>query len=53
MFVKLTTAAELPALNTVKEFPCGAKTICVANVNGTYSAMDNVCLHRAARSATA
>jgi len=46
MFVKLTTTSELPGLNTVKEFPCGDKVICVANVNGTCYAMDNVCLHR-------
>jgi nitrite reductase (NADH) small subunit len=45
-FTKLTTLSELPAVNTAKEFPCGAKEICVANVNGTYSAMDNVCLHQ-------
>src|SRR5258708_36737275 len=45
-FTKLTTESELPLLDEAKEFPCGAKTICVANVNGTFSAMDNVCLHR-------
>lgn len=45
-FIKLTNSAELPASNTAKEFPCGDKTICVANVDGAYSAMDNVCLHR-------
>ncbi len=45
-FTKLTTESELPPIDEAKEFPCGAKTICVANVNGTYSAMDNVCLHR-------
>ena len=45
-FTKLTTQSELPAANEAKEFPCGAKTICIANVNGDYSAMDNVCLHR-------
>lgn len=45
-FIKLTNSAELPAANTAKEFPCGDKTICVANVDGAYSAMDNVCLHR-------
>ena len=43
---KLTTESELPPADEAKEFPCGDKTICVANVNGTYSAMDNVCLHR-------
>lgn len=45
-FAKLTTESDLPAPNKAKEFPCGDKTICIANVNGTFSAMDNVCLHR-------
>ncbi|HEY3973312.1 MAG TPA: Rieske (2Fe-2S) protein [Candidatus Sulfotelmatobacter sp.] len=45
-FIKLTTQSELPAADEAKEFPCGEKTICVANVNGTFSAMDNICLHR-------
>jgi nitrite reductase (NADH) small subunit len=45
-FTKLTVQSELPPTDEAKEFPCGAKTICVANVNGDYSAMDNVCLHR-------
>jgi nitrite reductase (NADH) small subunit len=44
-FTKLTTESELPALNTAKEFSCQGKEICIANVNGGYSAMDNVCLH--------
>jgi nitrite reductase (NADH) small subunit len=45
-FTKVTAESELPPADEAKEFPCGTKTICVANVNGTYSAMDNVCLHR-------
>jgi nitrite reductase (NADH) small subunit len=45
-FTKLTTRSELPAVNEVREFPCGDKTICVANVEGAISAIDNVCLHR-------
>jgi nitrite reductase (NADH) small subunit len=45
-FIKLTTQSELPAADEAKEVPCGDKTICIANVNGVYSAMDNVCLHR-------
>jgi nitrite reductase (NADH) small subunit len=45
-FVKLTYRSDLPALNEAKEFPCGDKMICVANVNGEINAMDNVCLHR-------
>ena len=44
-FVKIASQPELPALNQAKEFPCGNKTICIANVNGEYCAMDNVCLH--------
>ena len=45
-FTKLTTQSELPTNDEAKEFPCGDKMICVANVNGAISAMDNVCLHR-------
>jgi nitrite reductase (NADH) small subunit len=43
---RIATQSELPAVNTAKEFPCGEKTVCIANVNGVYSAMDNVCLHQ-------
>lgn len=46
MFTKLTTQPELPSAEEAKEFPCGEKVICIANVNGTITAMDNVCLHR-------
>lgn len=45
-FTQLTTESDLPGHNEAKEFSCGGKDICVANVNGSYSAMDNVCLHR-------
>ena len=45
-FVRLTTTSELPAKNEAKEFALGDKVICVANVNGTITAMDNACLHR-------
>jgi nitrite reductase (NADH) small subunit len=44
--IKLTTQSELPDLDEAKEFPCGDKTICVANVDGVYSAMDGICPHR-------
>ena len=44
-FVKIAVESELPPLNQAKEFPCGNKAICIANVNGEYCAMDNVCLH--------
>src|SRR5437899_12842550 len=45
-FVRLTSQSDLPAEGEAKEFPCGDKVICVAYVNRTISAMDNVCLHR-------
>jgi len=44
-FVKLTTTSKLPPEDEAIEFPCGEKTICVANVAGSISAMNNVCLH--------
>ncbi len=44
-FVKIAAQSELPPLNEAKEFPCGDNTICIANVNGEFTAMDNVCLH--------
>ena len=44
--IKIATQSELPSLNEAKEFSCGNKTICVANVAGDYRAMENVCLHR-------
>ncbi len=46
MFVKLASESELPTLNQAKEFSCGDKTVCIANVDGEISAMDNICLHR-------
>ncbi len=45
-FTKLASQSDLPSINEAKEFICGVKTICVANVNREISAMDNVCLHR-------
>ena len=45
MFLRLASESELPPAGEAKEFEIGDKTICVANVNGTISAMDNVCLH--------
>ena len=45
-FIKLTTQSDLPPEGEAKEFTVGERVVCVANVNGTISAMDNVCLHR-------
>ncbi|MGA7634721.1 MAG: Rieske (2Fe-2S) protein [Terriglobales bacterium] len=46
MLTKIAIQSELPVPNEAREFPCGDKTICVANVNGEISAMENICLHR-------
>jgi len=45
-FVKLAAESELPPPGEAREYSCGNKPICVANVNGVISAMDNICLHR-------
>ena len=45
-FTKVSTHSELPAINQAREFVLGGKEICVANINGTCSAMDNICLHQ-------
>ena len=45
-FIKIGAESELPPENEAREFACGEKTICVANVDGRITAMDNVCLHR-------
>jgi nitrite reductase (NADH) small subunit len=45
-FTKLASIADLPPIDEAKEFVCGGRAICVANVNGNYSAMDGVCPHR-------
>jgi nitrite reductase (NADH) small subunit len=36
----------LPPAGEAREFELGERMICVANVNGDYSALDNVCPHR-------
>jgi nitrite reductase (NADH) small subunit len=43
---RIAAQSDLPPANQAKEFPGGNKTICVANINGTYCAMENICLHR-------
>jgi nitrite reductase (NADH) small subunit len=45
-FTRVAAKSELPEPGEAREFTVGEKVICVANVNGTISAMDNVCLHR-------
>jgi nitrite reductase (NADH) small subunit len=45
-FVKIAAKADLPPSGEAREFACGDKMVCVANIDGTLAAMDNVCLHR-------
>jgi nitrite reductase (NADH) small subunit len=45
-FVRIASRAELPGTNQAREFPAGERIVCVANVNGQITALDNVCLHR-------
>ncbi len=45
-FVKIATRFDLPGPDEAKEFTVGDKVICIANINGAYAAVDNVCIHR-------
>ena len=44
-WVKIGTKSELPEAGEAREFTVGEKVVCVANVDGAWSAMDNVCRH--------
>jgi len=44
--VRIGSVAELPKAGEAREYQAGARTICIANVDGTCSALDNVCFHR-------
>ena len=44
-WVKIGTKPELPETGEAREFAVGSKVVCVANVDGVWSAMDNVCRH--------
>ena len=46
MLTTLAPQSEMPAPGEAREFTCGGKAICVANVNGEIFAIDNICLHR-------
>ena len=45
MFIKLAPQSALPSLNEAAEFSCNGKMVCIANVNGKFAAMDNICTH--------
>ncbi len=46
MKVKICTVSELPAEGRAKEFFFEGKPVCVARLNGSLVALDNVCPHR-------
>ena len=43
---RLAAKSDLPDDGEAKEFALGDKMICIASVDGAYSALDNVCAHR-------
>jgi nitrite reductase (NADH) small subunit len=45
-WVRLCGVAESPAVGQVQETEAGGVAICLANVNGELSALDNWCPHR-------
>src|SRR5262245_58537698 len=45
-FVRICGKNELPAEGQAIEITAGERVICLANVQGTVTAIDNVCLHR-------
>ncbi len=44
-WVRIGRKSELPQAGEAREFLAGVKVVCVANVDGECSAMDNVCRH--------
>jgi nitrite reductase (NADH) small subunit len=44
--VRICSRAELPAEGHAKEIDLGTRSICLANIGGTVSAVDNICPHR-------
>jgi nitrite reductase (NADH) small subunit len=45
-FVRILSKAELPSDGEAREAVCLGRQLCIANVAGEISAMDNVCPHR-------
>jgi nitrite reductase (NADH) small subunit len=44
--VRIASTSELPPLNEAREFSAGERIVCIANVDGRFAAIDNVCPHR-------
>lgn len=45
-WVRLCALSEAPEPGTVKEVEAGGTAVCLANIEGRLSALDNVCPHR-------
>ena len=45
-WLKVCSIADAPQPGTVTEADAGGKAICLANLNGEFSALDSVCPHR-------
>ena len=45
-FKKIIAQEHLPKMNEVQNFACEGKMICIANLWGKLTAMDNECLHQ-------
>lgn len=45
-FTKIAVVQQLPGDGEAAEFSGAGRVICIANVNGEYCALDNVCPHR-------
>jgi nitrite reductase (NADH) small subunit len=44
--LKICLKGDLPPAGQAKEFSAGARTLCIANVDGVIRALDNECPHR-------
>ncbi len=44
-WVRIGSKTELPEPGEAREFPVGDKVLCIANADGSFSAMDNICRH--------
>ena len=45
-WIKIASVSELPEEGEAREFAVGDKMICIANIDGGYRALDNMCPHR-------
>ena len=45
-FTRIISQTHLPTTNEAHNFPVNGKMICIVNLGGNLSAMDNECLHQ-------